>query len=1063
MIGFVTTLLFTGFLYWIFLATSYQRVTGVYLRRAGTHPRALVQTVGSIIGDIVGREALCGVLIRNLRLGTREVRRPQILVGDVGAGKTAVLVKIVELLTQRGICPVVLRLRDVTLPVDFQGMARKRFQELIDNDLRSNAEADRVWRQLRADDRIVVIGDGLEEALADRVDATHDSDSSVDRDTLLRLGIRRAVDEDLPLLIASRPHDPLRGMEATITELEPLGKGPALDYLRTNGGQPGGHRNPDRHMQRLNHLVQYAGVVETPLYLQIIQRLNRVNRLGRAFPENLLSGTRNGTRPVPESIDRAYLRWRLLKGWEDALVQGYDHEDYALSKPCREATIEVLSALACIGLKQNLLEVRFEDLVGKTRWQPFDSGHSKAPQRDNRPHDRLWAALTQRLEKLSDSLEGISYAKLHENLSLAAMWGSELGVVEAHADRVRFRHSLIEAYLGSRYMGVVLEDPEYQREAFYDPGAEFLMALVFHSRAESATEETAAVSGPPAAVTARMPASVTDPSVPSAPSMSMTMPASIPDQGNPGERFAHEAVNLLTKTANNDNVPRPAKILDMYSAALEIDSSTDAPDPAAIMDQSAATWRRINTDNEPPDNTLHEAKLRFIKSARTVIRIAISRQRSRGGGSTRAQQAYKQLYKFVREEREYAVRLAAAHAIGSGGREAFNVLSGTFREVLDDLGSGSPKADDQALRDRVICAWLAPMLYRSSRLAGDSSRDGTRDVKDSPNENLDTWIRVIADTDPDKRPLFSLEIALAQGFKHAANQRGQYWAPHEQDPLIEKVECALKLSRFWFTHLTLIQALTLCSLPGDPEASLAAHGHGSDPTEQVRYWTKIAGSAYRDPRQTVSSKTHPFVAEAAELCVLALSAVRPAEYCWIDENGVTGQVGSYSRSGVSQYGQNLWIMDSVGWSSLHPRARRLVGDIEVMLNLATRGRYQPEIEQRLARAHRLDLPPCITKDRSPLKLELTIGAAETGHPGSTCADGCPFRLCPYPPQGTILRRAEQNEGFCKELADRSTEAAPWQEELHPRERRRFWEDMAKRVRPKSPDGGNGLPGDTPSS
>lgn len=176
------------------------------------------------------------------------------------------------------------------------------------------------------------------------------------------------------------------------------------------------------------------------------------------------------------SVDRAILRLELLNGWRRALIDGYDHEDYALDRDTREAVIEVLSALACIGLKQDRLEVRFEDLIGQTEPTPFDTGHSKAPQRKPARHRGI-------VGRLRDQLRKLHRMDLIGSFSLTATMGAELGVVEAYEDRVRFRHSLIQAYPGSRYLGEALEDSGYKREAFYDPGHEFLIALVFHSRA----------------------------------------------------------------------------------------------------------------------------------------------------------------------------------------------------------------------------------------------------------------------------------------------------------------------------------------------------------------------------------------------------------------------------------------------------------------------------------------------------------------------------------------------------------------------------------------------------
>lgn len=1002
-ISLATTVLYAALLYAVFLTVSYERVTRAYRQRARADPRRLVQTVGSILGDVVGRDQLCDVLIANLR--TRRIRRPQILIGPIGSGKTAVLVKIVEILADRGMVPVVLRLRDAVPGVSIQTMARRRFEELVDNDIRSAGEADRVWRQLRAENRVVVLGDGLEEALTSGIHSP-DQEIPLDRDSMLRRAIRRVVEEDLPLLITSRPHDPLRGMEATIVELEPLGEGPALEYLCFPEPGRGGDRLPVQDVQRLYQLVKFADVVEAPLYLQIIQRLTRVDRLWQAFPEELFI-SRDSKGMDSAGVDRAELRRRLLEGWREALVLGYDHEDYALDERCRTATIDVLSALACIGLKQNRLEVRFGDLAGRTSPYSFDSAGSKTPRPGVPPHQTLWRELCRRLDQAGHS-------ELHENLGMAATLGAELGIVEAHEDRVRFRHSLIQAYLGSRFLDAALRDEAYRQEAFYDPGREFLMALVLHSRALRA-----AATGP----------------------------------GTAHERFARETVELLLRKADLDNARSLANILDIFSAALEIDSGTRSPDPAALMRRFAAHWRPLKKDAGQFDRAVTEAKSRFVRAARTATRIAVGRRPGAKGDSA-PQEVYWWLFDSMRRETDHAITQTAAQLIGTGGGEAFAVLDKEFAHVLDGIAA-SADPDEQTRRERTMCAWLAPMLYRSSRPSDDEAHDA--DVGSAENEaihlaeaNLDRWISVIENLD-DGRPLISLEIALAKGFKYAANQRDPYSAArYGRDRLIEKTEWTLKHSRYWFTHLTLIQALTLCSLPNDPEEPLDYRGRGSDPQELVRYWVGIAASHRADQPRQAPSGVHPFVREAADLCVLALATRRPAEFCWIDESGVAAQVGSYSRSRASQYGQDRWIMESVGWSTLHPRAQRLVADVLLLLNLAERGTQQSQIEERLARSDRSDLPPCITTDREPLDLDRTIGAAETAHPGSNCLDGCPFRLCPYPPQGDILRHAEFNESFCAQQAILAGRPAPWQE-LHHRELRDFWKRMAHRARPKSPD------------
>src|SRR6266542_3452322 len=194
----------------VFLLVRLRRVRRPYQRRAREEPHDVVQTAGRMIGEVVGRDQLCHVLVENLR--DPRTRRPQVVVGGVGTGKT----------------PVPVRLRDARTNLDFLGLARERFLAEVGGRLLSGAEGEKAWRHLLKNDQIVVLADGLEEALID-------GDAERDRDNLIRLAIRRANDSRLSLVVASRPHDPLREMEAAIIDLESLSEEAALEYVQRNG------------------------------------------------------------------------------------------------------------------------------------------------------------------------------------------------------------------------------------------------------------------------------------------------------------------------------------------------------------------------------------------------------------------------------------------------------------------------------------------------------------------------------------------------------------------------------------------------------------------------------------------------------------------------------------------------------------------------------------------------------------------------------------------------------------------------------------------------------------
>lgn len=972
----------------VFLLVRLRRVRRPYQRRAREEPHDVVQTAGRMIGEVVGRDQLCHVLVENLR--DPRTRRPQVVVGGVGTGKTALLVRLTKLLAQRGAVPVPVRLRDARTNLDFLGLARERFLAEVGGRLLSGAEGEKAWRHLLKNDQIVVLADGLEEALID-------GDAERDRDNLIRLAIRRANDSRLSLVVASRPHDPLREMEAAIIDLESLSEEAALEYVQRNDGSQEEHR--------LDWIVETADVVETPLYLQVTRQLHQAGLTA------YVSGSRDGQLDT-RSVDRAELRLRLLDAWTGALVRGHFPSGLALSPIDRQATVEQLSALACLGLREDRLIVKFEEFE-RRRVQG-----GRAATRDeagvSAPPSALVDAVREELRTLRSGFD----------IRLAANRGAELGLVEARGDGVRFPHSIMQAYLGSRLIHLAMADGQYRQDALRNPGRELLIALVMHSRAKVRQARQNGAAG-----------------------VRITMAG--PDETR------RPLQDVLVETAGGrDDV----KALDLYAAALEIDSVDETPTHAEIAKQLGEHWPRISARDE---RTLEEAKLNLVRRFGEAARTIAERRRRNEPGFT-AEPAYLELYRISASEPTYPIRLAAAQEIGAGGDEAFAALQGVLgpqhqpdkpdgqaAEGTGEPGNGKagheppadpdlpeegPEQEECEWREKVTRAWLAPLLVGSVT---------SKRAREAASKNLKRWLQFIATTDrrpgePDLR--LSLEVALAQGFKHTANRRGRHPQAHPEARagLQEQAREMLRGATFWFTRLTLVHALCLWSLPdgGQPPA----RGRDTDHKALVGRW-----AARPDGRPE-----HPFVVEARKLAVWALETGQPERFIWIDESGVLARVGSRPANPGSRRKHNLWIPPSTGWTALHPRAQQLVADVLLLLNLAERGVRPSDRTRRLQRTDRPDLPPCLAGERSPLDPTRTVGTAATSAPGSHCKHGCPFELCPYPPKGEKSYRAELSEAFCRRqhsLVGRGSirrKAAPWQAAL-PVDLRQFWRQMAHRA------------------
>jgi hypothetical protein len=648
---------------------------------------------------------------------------------------------------------------------------------------------------------------------------------------------------------------------------------------------------------------------------------------------------------------------------------------------------------------------------------------------------------------------------------LAAIWGDQLGLVGVRGEAVRFQHSVLQAYFGSLAIEGVLSDEEWMDYAFQAPkrpGRELLISLVLLSRA-----------GPSDAA-----------------------------------RCA-DLVELLTGRAAGRF---DSKSLDIRAAAMEIDASIPAHhDQPRGLDRIVAAAARDWPSFRGSDlRTLEEAKLGFVYRCGEAIRqvdqaVRLAKPDAPDHPDRRAvDEAYRWLFEIgCAEVVSYPVRHAIIQELGAGGRSAFRALEGRFREALDGVLSDDWPGSDHNWKAALISASLAALLYEQVTAPG-GQEDGS-DAKGrgefTSEKNLMAWIHrvgrpglrsgrrsgdhdgpadadaVLGDASDDgrRRPRaadphappaalpISVEVALAQGFKYAANRREQHprALSDSRTRLSEEAVELLQRSGFWLSQLTLVQALGLWALPDASDGSgtripgPSTRGvHRADVRGRVRHWVEIAGELRdqeREPRdQGGAPPTHRFVVEAGELVIRALQTGRPERFIWIDEHGITSKIGASVINRGELRKHALWIPPSIGWSALDGRAQQLVADVLLLINLADRGDSPARREGRLRRANRRDLPLCLTRYRSPLDPNRKILSAAGSEPGKNCPGDCEFDLCPYPPKGSVHYHTEISETFCRRQQTLlgfgvSRKTAPWQEPTR-RDLRKFWGEMAKRAR-----------------
>ncbi|WP_158102510.1 NACHT domain-containing protein [Streptomyces africanus] len=1097
-----------------FILWRFRRARRYYLRKAKRHPDELVKP-GSIIGTVVGRDQLCDALMNDLQ-DCRQ-RRPHVIVGTIGVGKTALLVRLTQRLARRGIIPVVLRLRDVQDRLDFSERAKQEFCDKVRERISSASEAERVWQRLRyTQDRVVVLADGLEDVLK-AVD---------DRDNKIRKAINDARDERLPLVITSRPQKSLEAINAAQTILEPLSEEAALQYVAQ-----GSNRRSNK--QRMDWVVEAAEIAESPLYLNIAKDLELRGRL------ELIVGAGGDERSDPRDQDMWALRYDLLEGWVDALVEGALYPEQPISAKGRFLTVEYLSVLACAALRTNSTYVGYSVLAPSRASENGALGEEKK-QQDGETAEELRGLLERRVQISAERFGIGEGAERVMDERLAASWGSSLGLVEERGSGVRFHHSVLQAFLASRCMDALVNPNSAARqgssasetcEAFFDralkrPGRELSMSLVFYSRSVEALAgcHCHPETGEHDRVAEHCPINVVRKELRTAAFNALDSGSEPGSEAPPGDR------------AGGDIEQDPKiRALELYSATLDVDSFHHEPQHREIVEEIRHRWSDVQVYNDRKLDSPKKALIRRI----AATGLLLSRRRTlppSGVREVQSRTAYDLLFDIAGEEPSHGVRFAIAQAIGEGGDEAFRALQGQlstatarvptfspfgagsgvaagrvpfpqegFDELLyamaqrSGLGEGGrgfdvasreslaadrpPSApgttrterllrkgraelldnkrrdeekkelkernrDQQEQRKRIMRAWLAPMLVHSCSFTPHQN---------TPYEVLSGWMSGMRHQQVD----LELQVALAQGFRQAANHRTSPTRPHRTAEFLnEQAGEMLKRTDYWFARLALLHALTLWTLPDDVAEGQPRRGHGASPARQVRQWLEQTA----DPKiKHKRHDEHPLVRAAGKMARQALQTRRPDRFLWIDEAGMASQIGSGTSSPREWRMHNLWIPPSRGWSTLDPSAQQLLADVLVLLILTEeRGVRPKDALLRLQYAYSGEqnvLPPCLARDRTPLDpRQALVGETPRSLPGSHCVDGCVFEFCPYPPKGPQCR-TELNELFCIHQHSmlkrfqfqawrslRFRRRARWQRRTSVANLRRFWDEMGARAR-----------------
>jgi hypothetical protein len=688
--GVVTGVFFTGLAVAVafasFIVWRVRKVAGGYVRTAVRDPTELIETAAPM--EVVGRDELCDVVEQNLCVE----RRPQVIVGGVGAGKTAVIVRLTQKLAKAGAVPIPIQLRENgSETLDFRSLAKERFVSEIESNALGPDEAERIWRALKEDGLIVILIDGLEQALLGAEDP-------IARKTEIRLAIDRARQTRVPIVFASRPDPILEDLDTAVIRLEPLPVKAAVEHIRA------GAKGVDE--AGLRALAETAEIVEMPFYLRLLRDLREEGELDG------LDGERLGVRVA------------LLRRWTNKVVDKASLEDLGLrsSDELQRARV-TLSYMACAALVDDNLDLSFND------FSRFEDEVRRSP--------------------------------LHPKI--AAACGAELDFVELIDGGVRFRHSIVQAYLGAEGLGRLLRGDGDERilRALDDPGRELLMALIMFSvNSESDDERRMVRSQLLRALSARRSADVS----------------------------RHKPVGEVRKKAETT--------LDLLGAAYEVDSLLGHEAASELAELTEDIWPGDDSSSTQAMPALEETGLDAAK-ARVVARL----------GEAGSVEAYETLWQIALKEPSHRLRLEMAQTIADGGEAAYEALRETIERLSlraeeELFAPGREDVYHGRVRDLGLIGWILPTL------AASGSEEQSREVCGM----LARWIALTG------RLHLGVESCLAQGFKFEANRLpARTVAPEVRARLIALAAQFLDEghARWWYSRIALVHSFALWSQKTD--------------------------------------------------------------------------------------------------------------------------------------------------------------------------------------------------------------------------------------------------------
>jgi hypothetical protein len=261
----------------------------------------------------------------------------KLVTAGAGAGKTTALVYLAEFLAEHQVVPIPISLRGQAEPVNLVELARQQFCSRVITRTVFGDQGDRVLARLRARGQVVILADGLDEAMPGA--------SRSQRELALTAAIRDALESQVAVIATWRSADLGRELPLSRIELPKLKGADAVKFLC---GDPEADTP-------LAATIRAAELSETPFYLTIAEPLVQAGVL-----EDWTGGDMFG------------LRVALLDRYVDALCDGTVLPEAELLPDAtraggdRSTVIDGMSALALGMLKRRSASVpldKVEDWV----------------------------------------------------------------------------------------------------------------------------------------------------------------------------------------------------------------------------------------------------------------------------------------------------------------------------------------------------------------------------------------------------------------------------------------------------------------------------------------------------------------------------------------------------------------------------------------------------------------------------------------------------------------------------------------------------------------------------